>query len=195
MRRGIVPHMLEDPGHRARAPEPLRLVQRFVNTVDIENGVEELDSPTALAARLEEIGASDRRLDCGEADLARALELREGLRHLLLANNGLPASAEDRAAFVRAARTAHLDVRFDPDGAARLVAAAPGVDGALGRIVAVAFTAMADGSWTRLKACRRDVCHWVYYDRSRNRSSTWCSMLVCGNRTKAQTYRRARRAA
>ena len=187
--------MLQDPGRRARAPEPLRLVQRFVNTVDIENGVEELDTPAALATTLAEIGASDVRLACGEPDLARALELREALRHLLLANNGLAAGPADHAAFERAARTAHLDVRFDEHGAARLVAAAPGVDGALGGIVAVAFTAMADGSWSRLKACRRDICHWVYYDRSRNRSSTWCSMLVCGNRTKAQTYRRARRAA
>jgi predicted RNA-binding Zn ribbon-like protein len=49
---------------------------------------------------------------------------------------------------------------------------------------------MADGSWERLKGCPRDVCHWVFYDRSRNRSSTWCAMSVCGNRTNTRAYRR-----
>ncbi len=40
--------MLPNPGGRASAPEPLRLVQAFVNTVDFENGVEELTDPAAL---------------------------------------------------------------------------------------------------------------------------------------------------
>ena len=49
--------MLADPGNRARAPEPLRVVQAFVNTRDIENDVDELSTPAALARVLEEIGA------------------------------------------------------------------------------------------------------------------------------------------
>jgi predicted RNA-binding Zn ribbon-like protein len=188
--------MLQDPGNRERAPEPLRLVQAFVNTLDIENGIEELHEPAALDDVLDRIGAwGGTPVACTEDDLRRALELREALRCLLLANNGLPVDEAAGRTVERVARTAHLGVRIDGAGRARLVAEAPGVDGALGGIVAVAFTAMADGSWARLKACRRDVCHWVYYDRSRNRSSTWCSMLVCGNRTKAKTYRRARTAA
>jgi predicted RNA-binding Zn ribbon-like protein len=69
------------------------------------------------------------------------------------------------------------------------VAQAPGIDGALGRIVAVVQTSIAAGTWARLKACRRDVCHWIFYDRSRNHSSTWCAMTVCGNRTKTRRYR------
>jgi predicted RNA-binding Zn ribbon-like protein len=69
---------------------------------------------------------------------------------------------------------------------------ASGIDGALGRVFAVVYGAMVDGSWSRLKACRRDVCHWVYYDRSKNHSSTWCAMSVCGNRTKVRAYRRRR---
>jgi predicted RNA-binding Zn ribbon-like protein len=52
---------------------------------------------------------------------------------------------------------------------------------------------MADGSWARLKACRSQLCKWLFYDRSRNRSAVWCSMAVCGNRTKTRAYR-ARRA-
>jgi predicted RNA-binding Zn ribbon-like protein len=47
---------------------------------------------------------------------------------------------------------------------------------------------MLDGTWGRLKACRN--CHWSFYDRSPNRSATWCSMQLCGNRTKTRAYRR-----
>ncbi|MGH3007295.1 MAG: CGNR zinc finger domain-containing protein, partial [Gaiellaceae bacterium] len=42
----------------------------------------------------------------------------------------------------------------------------------------------------RLKACRAEDCRWAFYDRARNRSRHWCSMAVCGNRTKARTFRR-----
>jgi len=184
--------VLPDPGRRTRAPEPLRRVQLFVNTLDIENGIDLLDSPQGLDAALHEIDGLPAPDDpSSPADLSRALELREALRLLLLTNNGLRVDQHALRTVERAARTAHLELAFDEGANARLVAAAPGLDGALGDLVAVAFTAMADGSWARLKACRRDICHWVFYDRSRNRSSHWCSMLVCGNRTKAARYRRA----
>lgn len=58
----------------------------------------------------------------------------------------------------------------------------------LGPIVAVAFEAMLDGSWRRLKACPQ--CGWAFYDYSKNRSATWCSMSICGNRLKTRAYRR-----
>jgi predicted RNA-binding Zn ribbon-like protein len=54
------------------------------------------------------------------------------------------------------------------------------------------YTAMADGSWYRLKSCRKDSCRWAFYDRSRNRSRSWCSMSVCGNRMKATRFRERR---
>ena len=152
-----------------------------------------LEAPEGLDAALREIdGLPAPTEPSTPADLARALELREALRHLLLANNGLPVDHHALRTIERAARTARLELAFDEAGRARLVAAARGIDGALGDLVAVAFTAMADGSWGRLKACRREICHWAFYDRSRNRSSHWCSMLVCGNRTKAARYRRTR---
>ena len=185
--------MLSDPGGREPAPEPLRAVQAFVNTLDIENEVEELADPRALAEVLERTGLATE-VRPTEADLRVALEVREALRSLLLANNGVEVEAAALAPLERAARAANLAARFGADGSAQLVADAPGVDGALGRLVAIVLAARADGSLARLKACRRDVCHWVYYDRSRNRGSTWCAMSVCGNRTKTRAYRRRRAA-
>jgi predicted RNA-binding Zn ribbon-like protein len=40
----------------------------------------------------------------------------------------------------------------------------------------------------RLKICPN--CAWLFLDRSRNRSRTWCDMSVCGNRAKARLHYR-----
>ena len=180
--------MLNDPGGRAPAPGPLRVVQRFVNTVDFENGIEELTDPAALEHALEDIGVL-AGVELGPSDLERALRVREALRALLLANNGIEVERSTLATLEESARRGRLTVDFDVDGRAQLVPGAPGLDGALGRIVGVVHTAMADGSWPRLKACPRHICRWVFYDRSKNRNSRWCAMSVCGNRIKTAKYR------
>lgn len=168
-----------------------------MNTVDIENGVEELTDPEALRDVLIRVGALSRGAPpLDEADVDGALELREALRRLLLVNAGGEVDAEALIALERASGAARLSIRFERDATPTLLPQAAGLDGAIGRILAVVFTAMADGSWPRLKACPRDVCGWVFYDRSRNLSSRWCSMSVCGNRTKIKRYRgKAARAA
>ena len=76
-------------------------------------------------------------------------------------------------------------VGIDGDGGVGVSA-----DDALGRIVAVAVTAMLDGTWPRLKVCRN--CGWSFYDYSKNRSASWCSMQLCGNRAKTRAYRKRR---
>jgi predicted RNA-binding Zn ribbon-like protein len=182
--------MLPDPGDRQPAPGQLRLVQAFVNTVDIENGIEELTDPAALRDVLIRIGALPRgAAPLADGDVGRALETREALRRLLLANSGAEPDQEALAALERASAAARFSIRFDGGSAPSLLPQAGGLDGAIGRVLAVVFTAIADGTWPKLKACPRDVCGWVFYDRSRNLSSRWCSMSVCGNRTKIKRYR------
>jgi predicted RNA-binding Zn ribbon-like protein len=179
------------PGGRAPAPGALRLVQDFVNTVDREHGPDLLDEPGAVREWL------DRRelapgAPVAAADGARAREVREALRALLLANNGAPEEPGARAVLEDAGRRGRLEAAFD-EPAPRLVARADGLDGALATVVAAAFAAMLDGSWARLKACPRAVCGWAFFDRSTNASATWCSMRVCGGRVKAGAYYRRRR--
>jgi predicted RNA-binding Zn ribbon-like protein len=182
---------LVQPGGREPAPGPLRLVQAFVNTVDREHGPDLFDD----AAGMEEwLARNMLPARVGPGDLDAAREVREALRALLWANNGEPHDPRAHETLERAARRARLEAAFPPDGAA-LVPRAAGVDGVLGRILAAAFGAMLDGSWTRLKCCPRDVCGWAFYDRSSNASATWCSMQVCGGRMKAGAYYRRRRAA
>ena len=167
------------------APGRLALVERFANTVDPEHGREALHSPERLRALLLELGLLDRGVRVTERDLAAARDLRDGIRALALANNGVPTDVSLEAPLL---------VRVDDAGGA-LEPDRRDVAGALAELVGIVYTAKADGTWPRLKACRRDVCRWLFYDRSRNRSSVWCSMAVCGNRTKTAAYRaRATRA-
>jgi predicted RNA-binding Zn ribbon-like protein len=180
---------LED---RDPAPGRLALVQRFVNTVDAEHGREMLSSPDRLRAVLSELGLLTADTAVTGEDLDCALVLREALRALALANNGVPAPPGARAAIERAAADGGIALRFVA-AVPVLSGAEPGVAGAFATLAAVFATAVADGTWSRLKACRREVCGWLFYDRSRNRSARWCDMAVCGNRTKTRAYRARRR--
>jgi predicted RNA-binding Zn ribbon-like protein len=176
------------------APGELELVRRFVNTLELDSGEDELSSPAALQAWLEATHLV-RGKAATSADLHSARRLREAMRGLLLENNGMSTRKEAAVTLSRAASRGRIALRFDAAGEARLEPTAGGVAGALGRLVAVVAQAMADGTWSRLKACRADDCGWAFYDNARNRSRHWCSMAVCGNRTKARAYRRRRHAA
>ena len=163
------PTRQEQPGGRDPAPEPLALVQDFCNSVDLEGEVERLAGPGELRAWLTGHGLLGPGAAVGPAELERALAVRR---------------------LNRALGPALLQPRFDPAGGWHLDPGAGGVDGALARLAAVVVDAMGDGTWSRLKPCRNHGCRWLFYDHSTNRSGTWCTMSVCGNRRKARAYRR-----
>lgn len=190
----IVSDGASDTGGR-RQPGGLRVIQSFVNTLDVEDGQNSLEGPRSLAEWLVAKRMIGQRSDLSAADLGRARELREALRALLLANAGEPLDPTAPETLSRIGRTALLQTRFDDAGAAHLEPAAPGIDAALARLLAHVVTAMTDGSWVRLKACRSDTCRWAFFDASKNRSGAWCSMAVCGNRSKVRSYQRRRRGA
>lgn len=136
----------------------------FVNTADLERGTDSLAS-------------------------ADAREIREALRILLRANNGVRGDVAAASRLLDgAARRAGLRVGFTGGG---LVIRSEEGSGVAPVLAAVA-EAMADGSWRRLKACRSDTCQWAFFDAARNRSRQWCDMAVCGNRAKARRYRSRR---
>ena len=177
------------------APEPLYLVQRFVNSVDMETGEDELESPDALRDWFAERGLMNPADSVSAADLRRAIDVREGLRAVLLQNNGLPLDEEAVERLDRAVGRAAVRVRFTPGRNPELVTDASGIDGAIGRLMAIVAAAVEHGRWERLKACPRDECEWAFYDKSKNRSGRWCSMDSCGNIEKAKAFRERRREA
>jgi len=168
------------------APPPLRLVQSFVNTVDLEHGREWVGDPDELAGWAVERRLVPRGTRFTDADVQRAIELREAFRALLAANRERKRDAAALGVLTRAADAGQLTVSFNA-GLPTLEAGAAGLDGLCGHLVGVAATAMLDGSWERLKTCRN--CRWAFFDESKNRSAHWCSMSLCGNRLKTRAYR------
>ena len=113
-----------------------------------------------------------------------------------VAHGVTPNPPEEAHAARDALRAAVGDPRLpmqDLDVAARISLSEAGpelvADDAVGAVLAACARLAVRGDWIRLKICPADACLWAFYDESRNRSRTWCSMRVCGNREKARGWR------
>jgi predicted RNA-binding Zn ribbon-like protein len=169
---------------RPSAPGALALVEAFLRTRN------EVTGAASLARWCAEHRLPDQVTDEG---YARALALREALRALMLANNGGPAAPE--AVALVNAEIARCGVRPEvaPDGSG-LRWPPPAVtragDGVLAPVLAGVVTALADGTWPRMKACAADDCHYAFYDHTRNRAGRWCDVAGCGANARMRAYRR-----
>ena len=179
----------ETDAQRKEAPGELEVVRTFINTRDIDESLEDLETPDQLRAWLTERQLMDPDEPVTEGDLRRAIEVREGLRALCLANNGSEFDVGAIERLDRAASRAGLRLRFHPGGCAEFEPDATGVDGAMARLLAIVAEARVEGEWDRLKACAEHTCEWAFYDKSKNRSKKWCRMEACGNVNKARAYR------
>src|SRR5499427_9492397 len=99
------------------APEPLLLVQAFVNTWDRDRGSDLLLDPAAARDWLSRAGLwnADRAPEPAELDFAR--RVREEIRAVLVANAGGPPPApEDLRAMQVVAGTSQLKPQIGPGG-------------------------------------------------------------------------------
>jgi predicted RNA-binding Zn ribbon-like protein len=180
------------PAGRPPAPGRLGYVQAFLNTFwDLgSHGDEVWSSPAAYGAWLAGRGFGARAT---RDDLDRALELREALRGLCLANHDSADAPEAIATLDGLARDVAPAAGLAPSLATGTIdAGGEGADAACALALGIVLVARVDGTFSRLKACPHERCGWAFYDISRNRSSQWCSMRICGNRTKGETFRRRR---
>ena len=175
------------------APGELELIRSFVNTNDIDAHHDLLTSPELLRTWFAEHHLLNTDASVTHTDLQRILNLREAFRVLLLANNGIEMNADAPKILNHLAGSINLVIQFDQHGQVYLKPDSSSIDGAIGQILNLVLIATLDGSWARLKACRNDTCHWAFYDTSKNRSATWCTMAVCGSRLKARAYRQRHR--
>ncbi len=171
----------------------VELVEAFVNTAEIDQGIDHLATVELAQGWLK---AQDLIADepLAESQRLRLIEVREALRALIGHGHGGPVDPTSLAVLDGAGSTARLTLAFSSDGSASLHPDSTGVDSALGTILTAAYAAMVEGSWSRLKTCENDECRWAFYDQSKNRSAKWCSMQSCGNRMKARAYRARREA-
>ncbi|MEU0470505.1 CGNR zinc finger domain-containing protein [Amycolatopsis sp. NPDC006131] len=143
------------------------LVVDFLNTLDVEDDTDVLTNAASWRA-----WSHERGLEAGPVSAARSA------RTALRAAVGDTLDASPLAVPV----TIELAV-----GGPALV-----TRDAVGAVMAAAARLAVLGQWTRVKICPADDCRWAFYDESRNRSRTWCSMQVCGNREKARSWRERR---
>jgi predicted RNA-binding Zn ribbon-like protein len=170
-------------------PVDVDLVGMFVNTLDLESGEDDLATPVDLHAwfRQRDLLPDDAKVT--QRGLVNAIAVREALRALIGVNNGMPLDPAAYELLTRTAERAGLAARFALDGSSSTQPTRPGLDGALGQILAAAHRAMALGIWRQLRLCGRDSCRWAFYDASKNQSKRWCSMETCGNRAKGEAFR------
>src|SRR6476646_759815 len=91
----------------------LDLVRDFVNTLDLETEIDMISSPDELAMWFSEQGLVDDLVEPTGKEHADALAVREAIRDLLLANNGVSPDTGAASQILEAAgRAANLGVRF-----------------------------------------------------------------------------------
>jgi len=177
---------------RSSAEGEAELLVSFVNTLDLETGADAVEEAEALSAWVAAHVADLGRPAVDRAGHRRALALREALRELMRANNGGEAAEERLAALRDAAGRGRYRVALRSGGELAIEPAGDGLAGFEERLLLAVERLQAAGEWPRLKACPAADCEWAFYDTSRNRSRTWCSMEECGNRAKTRRYRRRR---
>jgi predicted RNA-binding Zn ribbon-like protein len=159
-------------GRVGDAEHDVELLLAFLNTRDLELGTDVLDSAASWRAWVHERGLG--RVD----DLAKVRSARSALR----------SSLGERDTF--AGQPFSGTVQIELSHGVPMIATTD----ALGAVLAAAARVALLGSWERFKICPADTCLAAFFDRSRNRSRTWCSMQVCGNREKARNWRERTRA-
>ncbi|GAA4853287.1 CGNR zinc finger domain-containing protein [Saccharopolyspora rosea] len=146
----------------------IELVLAFLNTCDAEKGTEVLADPAQWRQ-----WCAEREL--GEApETSATREVRDAMRAAVSCGTRPEAVLTDAWPVTVALHTG--------------VPVLTGTD-AVGAILVAATRLVHTGHWDRVKICPAEDCLWAFYDRSRNRSRTWCSMRVCGNREKARSWR------
>jgi predicted RNA-binding Zn ribbon-like protein len=181
----------DENDRRLAAPGELELVRDFVNTRDLEKGTDRIDEPRRLSSWMVEQGLASAEPTLTDEDVARARNLREALRAMLLANAGFPLAQEAVEELNDATRAVHLGVQAGDAGRVALLPTGEGLDRTIGRLLSAVFAAQENGTWPRLKACAE--CHWALYDHTKNRSASWCDPAKCGARVRSRRYRGRRR--
>jgi predicted RNA-binding Zn ribbon-like protein len=164
------------------------LLVDFVNTHELEEETDSIARPEQLSAWIEErtgelIGSPV------QDDVARVHALRESLRALLHTHNGGRLDEHRLAPLREAAERSRYRTTFSAAGELEIAPARSDLTGFEARLLLAIERLQSQGAWPRLKACTDDGCQWAFYDTTRNRSRTWCSMEECGNREKTRRYR------
>jgi predicted RNA-binding Zn ribbon-like protein len=201
---------------------PLLLVQAFLNTRELDEGMDLLADLDTAGPWLREAGLlpADRELHDSQVEQVR--ELREAIRDLVeagavearaagrdvveagaagrdvveagAAGDGVGSAEPDLGPLRQLAGTHYAKLAVGAGGVLAIENARDEeVEDRLFSLLLIVFHAQEGGTWRRLKVCANPDCRWAFYDRSRNQQGNWCDMAVCGNRIKNRQLRARRR--
>jgi predicted RNA-binding Zn ribbon-like protein len=147
-----------------------------------------LTDPGELARWFTEAGVVSEPVVTGAEELAQAVRLRKAVYWLMLATaEGNAYQAEDRRVLNGAAAVSPVRPRLTEDGSARWSGDA---DAALATVARAAIELLTGESRQLIRECGAEECTRLYVDQSARRSRRWCDMRGCGNRAKAQSFRK-----
>lgn len=145
-----------------------------------------LATPADLDRWLVSSGLATRQPGAGNADLDRARTLRETI--YALARSSASPGVRQRLNAMAAGRAA-VPVLTPSGGVVREGNAAE----LLTTLAQQAVELIGSPDRARIKQCEADGCALLFLDLSRSGGRRWCSMESCGNRAKAEAFRRRQR--
>nr|WP_231980240.1 CGNR zinc finger domain-containing protein [Mycobacterium sp. E2497] len=177
------------------APGGLVLVQEFLNTAPIQGYDTDLLADVDLAAEwcagavskwatLREVDVQTPSLSA--ADLAQLRDLRDAIANVV--NKRSP----DRRQ-VRCFGSVYGAFSLSSSGALRMEPTGSGWHWLASALFSEIDLSQRDGTWKRIKQCRKSLCGITFYDRSKNNSGTWCNAKTCGNAENLRASRARRR--
>lgn len=140
--------------------------------------------------------AAARHSEDALAVFNRAIALRENIYRVFaaLANQAKPVSS-DVASLNSARSEALAHSRLEPASKGFIVDwnDKASLDRMLWPLALSAADILTSVSCTRVRQCSGTPCDWLFLDTSRNHMRRWCSMSVCGNRSKVRRFHERKR--
>lgn len=166
----------------------------FAGTLKHRNSTcaERLTEPAVLSEWAVQAGLVDVGIEVTAADLAAAIEVREGIYRTAIArlDGGRPRSADVDLLNERAARP-RLTPRLLMTGAISREGTAAQL---IATLAADLLDLLAGPDIANVKRCAHPDCTLLYVDFSRAKNRQWCGMATCGNKVKVQAFRARQRA-
>jgi predicted RNA-binding Zn ribbon-like protein len=131
-----------------------------------------------------------------EALLLRATRLRDALRDAFAAiarsTHVVPAWVNPINEILRITEGHDELVRVDAAWKLEFVAREAGMDWLLAAIARSAAEILVEGTNAPVRVCANPGCGLFFWDASRSHRRRWCSMAVCGNRSKVASFAKRR---
>ena len=119
------------------APGQLETIRNFVNTYDAEDDSDRVATPDALQQWFVERDLLEPGHTLTTAEHKRAMAVRTALHQTLMSHHGEPLPPEAPEVLEDASCRARFGLRFSAKGCSHLEPKADGVDGAIGRLLAI----------------------------------------------------------